>query len=388
MYGVNLDSILRNRSFHDPNYIPPKVIRIGSNNIRMLPDEITSKIQLMSMSGMSSRQICRNLGLAYPKVCNVLTPKDDDSLMGAACDLSQDDLDRFWGKVIKTDTCWLWSSPNGRFTLVGHQESARRVSFAIKYGRWPASDVLVKRACDNSSCVNPEHLVLKPHYYLGSEETTIKTNIGWGQVKEIRQLAVETNMTLREIGKLFGFSDTNVRHIVNNTSREFYDPDYIPPQRRTGPRSQLVTIYGEEKTLREWADDSRCQVSYDTLRHRYRDGKKGADLLISKHPAGRPVRPVSGIHKELMRRRAELIVELDAQGLSYKEINDVLSEHGWKKTGNKEISSLTEDIVIPAERLEKLRETSLHSEWTCRAKAKELGLPLSVVLRYRETKAA
>jgi hypothetical protein len=66
----------------------------------------------------------------------------------------------------------------------------------------------------------------------------------------------------------------------------------------------------------------------------------------------------------------------------------VLFEHEWKPTGPKEIASFTENFIIPYESLETLQTTLLGSEWACREKARELKLPLSVVLRYREEKAA
>lgn len=46
---------------------------------------------------------------------------------------------------------------------------------------------------------------------------------------------------------------------------------------------QTIRIFGEERTLCEWADDPRCQVSRSVLRKRYINGVAGPDLL--KEPA-------------------------------------------------------------------------------------------------------
>ena len=76
---------------------------------------------------------------------------------------------RFWEKVHKTRTCWLWTGarlmdgygafkmPNGK--TYGAQKRAHRIAWTLTYG-----DVLDKQqvlhTCDNPLCVRPEHLFL------------------------------------------------------------------------------------------------------------------------------------------------------------------------------------------------------------------------------------
>jgi hypothetical protein len=384
-YGVTLNNVVRNRSFPDPDYTPPETIQSQTGGRpSTFSVEVASEVRRMSETGSTHQEICRRLALTQSVVNNILAGRYSSSetpepLVGAICDLDEDDLERFWGMVKKTDTCWEWANPRGRFSLDGFKENAWRVAYAITHGRWPAPNVPVKRTCGSSLCVNPAHLTLGSKRY---------ADMDWAKVREIRRLATETELTLREIGDIFGFADTGVRGIVNNTTNEFYDPEYTPPKRKTGPRGNRIVIYGEKKTLKEWADDPRCRVSYGTLKQRYQNGKRGLELLTQKQPAGRPVRPTSSPRKELMRQRRELILRLDADGLNFKEINEVLFEHEWKPTGPKEIASFTENFIIPYESLETLQTTLLGSEWACREKARELKLPLSVVLRYREEKAA
>jgi hypothetical protein len=74
---------------------------------------------------------------------------------------------KFWAKIEKTDTCWLWRGTlsnkgygetrfNGRFAL------AHRVSFEIH--RFPVPKGLgVLHLCDTPACVNPEHLEIGTH---------------------------------------------------------------------------------------------------------------------------------------------------------------------------------------------------------------------------------
>ena len=80
---------------------------------------------------------------------------------------------RFWAKVYKTDTCWLWiggTSPFGHGRIFvryvnGRQRiftAAHRVSWILHHGPIP-EHLLVLHRCDMPSCVNPEHLFLGTH---------------------------------------------------------------------------------------------------------------------------------------------------------------------------------------------------------------------------------
>lgn len=85
--------------------------------------------------------------------------------------------DRFWDKVDKTDTCWLWTAKTddgyGRFGLGdGKQYLVHRLAFALlkeKIGE----NMQLDHLCNVRNCLNPDHL----------EQVTSKENTRRGLAK-------------------------------------------------------------------------------------------------------------------------------------------------------------------------------------------------------------
>lgn len=74
--------------------------------------------------------------------------------------------ERFWAKVTKTETCWVWKSPEpvtgyGRFWGTWRGEpayvGAHRYSYELHVGPIP-DGLVIDHLCRNRACVNPSHL--------------------------------------------------------------------------------------------------------------------------------------------------------------------------------------------------------------------------------------
>ncbi len=73
--------------------------------------------------------------------------------------------DRFWSKVNKTESCWLWTaaSSNKGYGVFGADDQRRilahRYSWELAHGPIP-DGLLVCHRCDTPLCVRPDHLFL------------------------------------------------------------------------------------------------------------------------------------------------------------------------------------------------------------------------------------
>jgi len=70
--------------------------------------------------------------------------------------------ERFWAKVEKTETCWLWTAYQdgggyGQFRVNGHGILAHRFAYELLIGPIPAG-LTLDHLCRVRHCVNPAHL--------------------------------------------------------------------------------------------------------------------------------------------------------------------------------------------------------------------------------------
>ena len=96
--------------------------------------------------------------------------------------LTQKFIDKFWNRVNKTNTCWLWqgtiSIAKGYaiISFVGTVWYASRFAYYFRH-RVDPYPLLTLHTCDNRICVNPTHL------FLGTEGDNTNDMVNKGRAK-------------------------------------------------------------------------------------------------------------------------------------------------------------------------------------------------------------
>lgn len=108
----------------------------------------------------------------------------------AAKVLSLTPAQRFWPKVNKTDTCWLWTGyikPNGYATFYPgggrHVDKIYVHRWAYESSKGPIPDGLeIDHLCNVRNCVNPEHLEVVTHRVNLDRRNANKTHCAHGHL--------------------------------------------------------------------------------------------------------------------------------------------------------------------------------------------------------------
>lgn len=91
-------------------------------------------------------------------------------------------MQRFFDKINKTDSCWLWlaakrgNSGYGCMKFYGKLVDAHRISYIIHYGKI-SNGMIVCHSCDKKLCVNPNHL------FLGTQKDNMQDCLRKGRLK-------------------------------------------------------------------------------------------------------------------------------------------------------------------------------------------------------------
>jgi hypothetical protein len=141
-------------------------------------------------------------------------------------------IDRFWSKVEKTDSCWLWTAglnSNGYGQIGdcgrgGRKWIASRLSWIIHFGNIP-DHLCVLHKCDNRKCVNPDHLFLgtvsdnqqdmqaKKRSTIGERNPMAKLTRDKAQEIKSRRKA---GSSLRELASAFGVCDATISMVARD----------------------------------------------------------------------------------------------------------------------------------------------------------------------------
>lgn len=134
---------------------------------------------------------------------------------------------RFWAKVKRADAkdCWTWTGQtNGRgygqfYVIRLRRVRAHRFSWLMSRGEIPAGLEVCHR-CDNTRCVNPDHLFLGTHRDNHLDSVRKGRKRAWG----LQKLNAEQVQTIRarcaagerqaDVGRDFGIARNTVSGIV------------------------------------------------------------------------------------------------------------------------------------------------------------------------------
>ncbi len=132
--------------------------------------------------------------------------------------------DRFWPRVDKSGSCWLWTGAlNGRgygqFWVPGRSPmKTHQFAWVDRFGPIPQGKNVLHR-CDVRNCVNPDHL------FLGTLADNARDCSNKGRargpailtadnIREIRGMQID-GFTQKQIGAKFGVGQSNIQAILS-----------------------------------------------------------------------------------------------------------------------------------------------------------------------------
>lgn len=143
-------------------------------------------------------------------------------------------INRFWAKVNKTETCWLWTGFKnaqgyGIFKAEGKNIRAHCFSWELENGQIPEG-MLVCHHCDVKPCVRPDHLFSGTHLDNAldaamkgrlimpdnSGERHGMAKLTQSQVAEIRKLYRPYQVTCKDLAVVYGVGWKTIAAIVQN----------------------------------------------------------------------------------------------------------------------------------------------------------------------------
>lgn len=140
---------------------------------------------------------------------------------------------RFWNNVAKSPSCWLWTgsitgAKYGRIYVDGKIVYAHRYSYSLNIGPI-TNNLFVLHKCDNTICVNPEHL------FLGTQSENVRDKVAklrqphgerhWNAslsndvIRDMRELYGTGQYLQKELSEKFGVSKQHVSRIINSERR-------------------------------------------------------------------------------------------------------------------------------------------------------------------------
>lgn len=178
--------------------------------------ELAQKLEVKPRTVTEIAHLIRKEGLKLPKKTTKRIPL----------------FERFWEKVKKTDTCWLWTGAKtkrgyGKITEGGDKGKtllAHRIAWEIGNGKIPTR-LEVCHKCDNPTCVRISHLFLGTHQENENDKVSKKRHtfgekhnlakLTLKQVEQIRKEYAKGNMTQYELAEKYGVHQPEIHRIIS-----------------------------------------------------------------------------------------------------------------------------------------------------------------------------
>jgi len=137
-------------------------------------------------------------------------------------------MQRFWKKVSKTESCWLWTGAvmrryYGMFTLNGKAISPQRFTWMEAHGAIPEGKVLVRKSeCHNPLCCNPDHYQIGTRSDAARARYIRKPNNAREPVNiaRLREAYATGEYSQRELAELLGCSQSLVSTLISEGKLE------------------------------------------------------------------------------------------------------------------------------------------------------------------------
>lgn len=138
--------------------------------------------------------------------------------------------DRFFRKINKTESCWLWTGnvrPNGYGSIQEGGKGSRtisvhRLSYQLHKGQIP-NGLVVMHSCDTPACVNPDHLSIGTYkentadmIAKGRKRTVAPKGIGNGKAKlndDLVRYIRQSNKNAASIARELSLSGNCIRGV-------------------------------------------------------------------------------------------------------------------------------------------------------------------------------
>lgn len=230
-----------------------------------------------------------------------------------------DPVRRFWIRVDKTETCWLWTGAlhdAGYGSLRGPQGqtvTAHRVSWELHFGAVP-DGLMVLHHCDVRHCVNPQHL------FLGTAADNTQDMMAKGRhrrgqapmkhsdavVREIRDLAKD-GMTYQAIADRYDTDSSYVSRLVNYQ----YRPGDQPRQKNQPRTTKLIEFRGETRSIWYW--ENHLGFKPNVIRRRLAEGWSVEKAFLTPLIPKTSTTGVRGVTWDKSRQRYQAYVSLQGK---------------------------------------------------------------------------